>query len=146
MAEIIDQPRVTVSVVIKQGNTVLMVREKKERTRNRWNLPGGHVENGESIIVAAKRELLEETGIEADLSSVIGIYSSNTSVRFVLGAGDVDQIPSPGDEILEVSYIPLSELLEFPDSKLVSPKNLRLIAQHVIENREFSTDLLIDNR
>jgi len=40
-----------------------------------WAIPGGFVDYGETVEEAAKRELLEETGIKAEEISLLGIYS-----------------------------------------------------------------------
>ncbi len=39
-----------------------------------WSLPGGHVEFGETALAAAHRELLEESGVTADLAEFVGLY------------------------------------------------------------------------
>ncbi len=39
-----------------------------------WSLPGGHVEFGETALAAAQRELLEESGVHADLAEFVGLY------------------------------------------------------------------------
>ena len=53
-----------VKVFIKHGNKVLFVRNSYG-TKS-WTLPGGGVKRGESLEVAAKREVWEETGIKLD--------------------------------------------------------------------------------
>lgn len=40
-----------------------------------WGLPGGYVEPGESVTRAAAREIAEETGVEAEIGRLVGVYS-----------------------------------------------------------------------
>lgn len=46
----------------------IFVRHKERET---WEMPGGHIEDGESILEAARRELFEETGaVEFEISAI----------------------------------------------------------------------------
>ena len=38
-----------------------------------WTLPGGKVKRGESLVKALKRELYEETGLHAQIGSLLGV-------------------------------------------------------------------------
>ena len=40
-----------------------------------WEIPGGQVEEGEDLIRALVREILEETGVKTEIGSLVGIYS-----------------------------------------------------------------------
>ena len=53
---------------------ILLVRRKYKPFPGRWSIPGGHVDPGEDIYRAATRELLEETGVEAEPKGVIHIH------------------------------------------------------------------------
>ena len=46
-----------------------------------WYLPGGGVDTGETMVDAARRELLEETGISCDQLSLFGIYYNSKASR-----------------------------------------------------------------
>jgi 8-oxo-dGTP pyrophosphatase MutT (NUDIX family) len=65
--------RVGVGVVVREaGDTILL---EKRRDCGWWGLPGGKVEPGESLIDAAVREVLEETGLTVEVTHLIGVYS-----------------------------------------------------------------------
>ncbi len=49
-----------------------------------WEIPGGRVEEGEDLIRALAREILEETGVKAEIGPLIGVYSRLKSPFMVL--------------------------------------------------------------
>ncbi|MQA10598.1 MAG: NUDIX domain-containing protein [Pseudonocardiaceae bacterium] len=69
---------VAVSAFIQgEHDRILMIR----RTDNdRYSIPGGQLELGETLTQAAVREVREETGIECEVTGLIGIYSNPNHV------------------------------------------------------------------
>ena len=68
----VDEDRLKYAVICARhhGNWIFC----RHKSRDTWELPGGHIEPGETALEAARRELYEETGaIEADIIPV-GIY------------------------------------------------------------------------
>jgi 8-oxo-dGTP diphosphatase len=60
-------------VFLNEGEAILLVKQKYGREY--WSLPGGVMEQGESIEQAVIREVKEETGLDICLSRLIGVYS-----------------------------------------------------------------------
>ncbi len=67
------RPHVTVACVVADGGRFLMV-EEEVNGRLAWNQPAGHLEDGESLAAAARRETLEETGWTVELQHLIGVH------------------------------------------------------------------------
>lgn len=71
-----EDPKVAAAVVVdtKQG-VLLLRRAQRDRAYGKWILPGGHVDRGEVVPEAALREVAEETGLEVELTGLLGVYS-----------------------------------------------------------------------
>jgi len=80
-------PRVLVFPVDEKGHVLLLKgASNKKIWANLWNGPGGHLEAGESVLDAARRELLEETGLCAakfiQCAQIIVETGSNPGIIF----------------------------------------------------------------
>lgn len=64
-------PVLGVSVAAFRGSELLVVRRAKPPFLGKWSLPGGRVEPGETLREAARRELLEETGLDVTLERFV---------------------------------------------------------------------------
>lgn len=104
------------------------------RTRLLWSLPKGHIEVGETPEQAALREVMEETGIESEISRSLGIIDFwfmasgkriHKTVHHYLFR-EVGGILTPQvTEVDEVSWFPLREIID----RLAYPDEKKLIAR-----------------
>ena len=67
-------PRLGSAVLVQHNGRLLLCMRDKEPQKGKWVLPGGKVEPFESIAEAAKRELLEETGLVIEVGKLVGVY------------------------------------------------------------------------
>jgi ADP-ribose pyrophosphatase YjhB (NUDIX family) len=79
-------PAASAVVTDERGRIVLHRRSDNDR----WSLPGGAMELGESIAGCAVRETLEETGLEVEVTGIVGVYSNPGHV-FAYDDGEVRQ-------------------------------------------------------
>jgi len=70
------QVYVVAGVVLTRDGKILLVQEKKPQAYGKWNLPAGHVDEGETIEAAAVREAKEETGFDVVLDRALPVIHS----------------------------------------------------------------------
>jgi ADP-ribose pyrophosphatase YjhB (NUDIX family) len=70
------QPIVGIGVIVLKGEEVLLIKRARPPAQNQWSLPGGGQELGETADAAARRELLEETGLEVGPLTLIDCVDS----------------------------------------------------------------------
>ncbi|MGG3564802.1 NUDIX hydrolase [Neobacillus rhizosphaerae] len=132
-----------VSVSIIQNNEVLIIKENKSTARNKWNFPSGRIEQGEDILVAARREVKEETGFDVKLVKSTGVYNftSNTNHQVVLfhfiaeitgGSLTMDET-----EIIDSKWIALNELNELENEELRDATVIKQIMDALINQRTY---------
>jgi 8-oxo-dGTP diphosphatase len=69
-------PKIAVGTVIRMpDDTIVLVRRAIEPGYGKWVFPGGYVDRGEEITLAALREAREESGLDVRLEQLINIYS-----------------------------------------------------------------------
>ena len=121
------QPHITVAAIIEQNGKFLVVEEYVEKLLV-INQPAGHWEPGETLLEAAKRETLEETGWEFDPTHLIGIYhwvhphKEETFLRFSFcGNSSPEPLHQELDEgIHSAKWLTAEEILALPEEKIRS--------------------------
>jgi ADP-ribose pyrophosphatase YjhB (NUDIX family) len=131
-------PAASAIVVDAEGRILLHKRADNEF----WSIPGGGMEPGESIADTIVREVREETGIEARVEKLLGVYSNPNHVS-VYDDGEVRQQFSVcflchavggqlrvSSESTDVRFVELGETQALP----IHP-SIRLRIQHYTEHR-----------
>jgi 8-oxo-dGTP diphosphatase len=115
-----SRPVVAVLAVVIRDGQVLLVQRANPPDAGLWGFPGGKVEYGETLLQAAERELLEETGVSATAQAVItaldawdhgtdGLLRQHfvlIAVRCLWQAGT----PLAADDALDARWVPLAGL------------------------------------
>ena len=118
-----ERPFVGIGLVVLRPGEVLLVRRGKPPNLGTWSLPGGAQEIGERAEEAARRELLEETGLAVEALHLAANVDSITRdadgrVRYHYTIIDfaarwVGGEPVAGDDVSETTWAKLDQLARY---------------------------------
>jgi len=108
-------PAVTVDAVWIDRGAVLLVRRGRPPGEGLWALPGGFVEEMETVEEAIVRELREETGLSARPARLVGVYSGperdprRPTITIAFAMTGRRGTPLGGDDAKDAAWVPLSQ-------------------------------------
>jgi ADP-ribose pyrophosphatase YjhB (NUDIX family) len=119
-------PAAGVAVILIEEDRVLLGRRGRGRWAGLWCIPCGYVEWDEDLRDTARREVLEETGLEVEVGEVYAAHSNfhdrekqtvGVWFRGTIRGGTLQA----GDDIVEVAFFAVDDLppLAFPTDELV---------------------------
>ncbi|WP_047982355.1 NUDIX hydrolase [Ornithinibacillus contaminans] len=114
------------TIVLNNQNEILLIKGP----RRGWEMPGGQVEEGESLKEAAISETKEESGIDIEVIKFCGIFQNvEKSICNTLFLGKViGGEPTTSPESLEVGFFPIKKALE-----MVTLKNFRQRIEYCLD-------------
>jgi ADP-ribose pyrophosphatase YjhB (NUDIX family) len=116
-----------VAAVLIEDGRLLLVKRGHPPAAGKWSLPGGAVEPGERLAEAARRELREETGLDAEPLGVVWVLNNVVLdeagrvkyhyliVDVLFDSGSVRGELRAGGDALEARWIPVDEALSRED-------------------------------
>ena len=124
-------PRVAATGIVESPDRKSIILIKRKYPPYGYACPGGMIEVGETVEQAVKREVLEETGIEADVISLFGVHSSpfadprwHVVIIYALMRAQSDKDPKGGDDALEAFWHPYNSDKHF--DKIVNSSKIIL--------------------
>ena len=113
--------KVIVGGLIKKDNKYLLIQEGKEVCYGLWNSPGGRLENGESIIEGAIREIKEECGLDVKVLGLLNVthlvMDDNDRVIFNFLTEPInDDIKIDNEEIINAKWFTYEEIISIKDN------------------------------
>ncbi len=139
--------KIIVGGIIEKDNKILMVKEAKNKCYGKWNVPAGHLEDGETIFEGAIREIFEETGCKVRLKKMLPIMSGeieNTKFMIITFTTELleEKISFNKEEILDVNWISKEELKNMTSKNLRDEKLIKCILKMLLENKLYPLDVI----
>lgn len=110
------RPILAASAAVFRGSEVLLVKRGQKLGQGLWSLPGGKVEFGETAEEAARREVLEETGLDIYVKGFAGLFEIiSGEIHFAIAcyaAISKTGEPQAGSDAAEARFVHVDAILQ----------------------------------
>ena len=129
---------VGVGGAVVQDGRLLLVRRASRRGRGNWQIPGGFVEQNETMELAVVREVAEEAGVATEVKGVLGIRNrydeeGGNSLYIVMLLSPISGEPKP--DMTEVDRAGYFSLAEVQQIEQIAPVNIEVAKRALAPDR-----------
>jgi 8-oxo-dGTP diphosphatase len=108
-------PAPAAAVIVRRGEQILLARRRYEPRAGLWTLPAGFLEYDEPAHVAARREALEETGLDVEIKDLFAVHHGllppdRSVILIVYRATERGGVLEAGDDAEKVGFYDLDDL------------------------------------
>jgi ADP-ribose pyrophosphatase YjhB (NUDIX family) len=133
-------PRLAIGAIViemrRDGPYVLLARRGRPPREGQWSLPGGKLEERETLVAGVAREVREETKLDVRVEKLVEVVEIiDESFHYVI----IDYLCSPiggtlkaGDDCAEVRWVPVYDVGEYD----VTPAVRRVVSMAISDERE----------
>ncbi len=138
--------KVVTGGILEKDGKFLLVQEKQKICEGKWNVPAGGLDESESLMEGAKREIYEETGCKVEITGVLEIVNEILEgvnvICFFFDTKIIDEnIKADGEEISNVKWFTYEEILNMKD-KLRADGYFLSTIENKMNNRIQTTEII----
>jgi len=105
-------------VAVVENGEILLVQRGRDPGRGLWAVPGGKVRHGEPMKAAARREVLEETGLEVEVGEAVWVGEYIEEEHHIVLIDFVGSVVGgevkAADDAQDARWVPLGQASEYP--------------------------------
>lgn len=120
--KIYKNPTPTTDVIITREEAILVVKRKRNPFKDELAIPGGFINENETVEQAAVREIMEETALPIRLKEILGVYSdpkrdprkhiiTTVFIGEIIGNKKIE--PVAGDDASAIKWISIGSISDF---------------------------------
>lgn len=143
MSTVLGQKKIAVMVILRHGDSFLLLLRSREPNRGMYAPVGGKLEPHETPRQAALRETFEETGLRLAALRCCGVLSETSPVAYnwlcYIYVAEIERLPPPPCDEGTLEWIDFQDILRVP-----TPPTDWQIYRYVLAGKSFAFDAIFD--